>query len=92
MLLSERRKDAFRASYKSARKTELRQCYASWSSDKQKAYEYQRRLCYDLDGFDFRILSASRFFFTVGFLYPDPETGVFMLHIATGRNVYEFEF
>lgn len=92
MKLSNTRKDALRASYKSSWKTELRECYASWSSDKQKAYEYQRRLCYDLDGSDFRILSASRFFFTVGFLFPDPETGVIMLHIATGRNVYEFEF
>ena len=90
--LSNARKDAFRASYKSAWKTELRECYASWSTDKQKAYDYQRRLCYDSDGFDFRIISATVCFFSVGFLYPDPDTGVLMLHVATGKNTYEFEY
>lgn len=92
MKLSESRKNAFRAAYKTAWQTELRECYASWSMEKQKAYDYQRRLCYEMKGFEFRILSATTFFFTVGFLFPSPETGVIMLHVATGRNIYEFEF
>lgn len=92
MKISESRKNAFRAAYKTAWKTELRECYASWSYEKQKAYDYQRRLCYDSDGYDFRILSATGWFFSVGYLFPDRNTGVIMLHVATGRNTYEFEY
>lgn len=92
MKLSNSRKDAFRAAYKTAWKTELNECYASWSSYKQKAYDFQRILCYDMNGEGFKILSANTSFFTVAFLFPDPETGVLMLHIATGRNTYEFEY
>lgn len=92
MKLSESRKNAFRAAYKTAWQTELRECYTTWSIEKQKAYDYQRRVCYEMKGFEFRILSATTFFFTVGFLFSHPETGVVMLHVATGRNIYEFEF
>lgn len=94
MKLNEARKQAFRVAYNRAYKTELRECYASWSDGKQKAYEYQRRLCNELKGKQdsFRILSANVSFFTVGFLFPHPVTGVLMLHIATGRSTYEFEY
>lgn len=92
MKLYESRKNVLRGAYKTAWKTELRECYSSWSNAKQKAYDYQRRLCYELDGFDFKIISATGWFFSVGFLYHDPETGVLMLHVATGRNTYQFEY
>ena len=55
--------------------TELWHVYGSFSEAKAKAMEYCRNLMDSLDGRDLRIISHNTNEFTVGFEFPDGETG-----------------
>ena len=55
--------------------TELYHVYTKFSSAKAKAMEYCRNLMYALNGSGLRIISFNDQTFSVGFEYPDPETG-----------------
>lgn len=50
-------------------KTQLSQCYDSWSTDKDNAFDYCRTDCRKNHGYRFRILSHNGFMFTCAYLY-----------------------
>lgn len=77
--------------YKRANKISLASCYGKPSMEKVVAYRRCHIKCYDMDGFRFRICSHNCMVFTVGWLYPHPETGVIMLHYETAHNTWDFE-
>lgn len=77
--------------YKRATLTELYQCYANPSQAKRNAYVCCRGKCYGMGGFGFKICGYNCTMFSVGWLYPNPETGVIMLHYETYRNTWDFE-
>lgn len=54
----------------------LSECYGSYSWKKASAFDYCRRLCYALGGFNLRIVSYNTFFFSVKFEFAHPDTGV----------------
>ena len=64
------------ADYKRATATELWEVYGRYSHKKAEAMKSCRTLCYDLDGYGLRIISANKDCFSVGFEFPHPETGV----------------
>lgn len=61
--------------------------YKTYSRDKLVAYNYCRRLCEDLGGWNFAITSANIFCFSVMFDFAHPETGELMrAHITKAHN------
>ena len=61
--------------------------YKTYSREKVVAYNYCRRLCEDLDGWNFAITSANTFCFSVMFDFAHPKTGELMrAHITRGYN------
>lgn len=56
----------------------LADVYGSWSSAKQRAYDYCQRLCGDLDGWNFHITGSNSMCFTVMFDFEHPDTGELM--------------
>lgn len=79
----------FYESYKRASATTLNDVYTSYSSRKASAFEWCRNKCEELNGFDFKVVSACTNFFTVGFMYPDPETGEIRFCYETHLNTYD---
>ena len=63
-------------SYERSQNYTLSNCYASYSENKERAYNYCLNLMRKLNGFGLKIISYNCMFFTVGFLFTDPETGV----------------
>ena len=55
--------------------TELWQVYGRFSHEKAKELEKCKQLAYSLDGERFRIVHHNCHKFTVGFEFPNPETG-----------------
>lgn len=62
---------------------ELGDVYASYSVYKERAMRRCKQLCEDLGGFDLKIVSHNTNMFTVGFEYPDAETGELMFAYIT---------
>ena len=63
--------------------------YKSFSNDKRLAYDYCTYQMSRKNGFNFRITSATSFFFSCGFLYYD-ENNHLRCRYYTGRNTYDF--
>ena len=63
--------------------------YKSFSDSKNRAYDYCIYEMHRKDGFNFRITSASCFFFCCGFLYYD-ENKQLRCRYFTGKNTYDF--
>ena len=61
--------------YKESTDTELYDVYNKVSNAKKNAMEYCKELMHKLNGRDLRIISHTVQFFTVGFEFPDEETG-----------------
>ena len=49
--------------------------YESFSSKKQRAFDYCKELQYKYGGHDLKIISHNTFIFTAGFAFEDKETG-----------------
>lgn len=56
----------------------LADVYGRWSRAKQNAYDYCKRMCDNLDGWDFCITGSNCTCFTVMFDFEHPETGALM--------------
>lgn len=56
----------------------LSDVYDSWSAAKERAYDYCRRLCEDLNGWDFCITGSNCMTFSVMFDFEHPDTGELM--------------
>lgn len=65
-----------------SRATELSDVYKSFSSAKAKAYNDCRTWCEDENGYDFRIIAASRFVFSVAWQTKEG------LRVETASNSY----
>lgn len=78
--------------YESSTARTLKDVYKSFSEAKRYAYDYCVELMKQYNGFNFRIISANTFIFTVGFLFADPETGVvkFMYITPTHETVVDY--
>lgn len=69
---------------------DLYDCYTTPSPTKRAIYDSIRKECYnELSGYGLTVLSTNTFQFTVGFLYPDKETGALILRVYTRDNCYE---
>lgn len=68
--------------------TELRQVYGRWSDDKESAMQRCRRECYEDSGYNFHIIGANGWAFSVAWEYNNTETGEIMTKIKTSRNTY----
>lgn len=79
-------------SHRFAIRTELRQCYASWSKEKQDAWLDCLSKKKELDGYDMKIDSANGWVFTASFLYTDKETGEVKLYTMTRDNDYTMSY
>ena len=80
---SSKRGQDYLAAYNRSRKTSLRDCYASFSTEKSRAERDLRIIMNETGGEDFRILSASRFFFTCGWRTADGD-----LRVETVSHTY----
>lgn len=61
----------------------LNDCYKSYSIYKGHAFNYCEKVCCDLKGIGPKIISHNLHFFTYGFEYQHPETGVVMFYYIT---------
>ena len=68
--------------------TELSDVYGSWSAAKGRAMKECREKCKAVDGYNFRIISANRWAFSVAWNYINPDTGEIMTRIETASNTY----
>lgn len=74
-------------SWKRSEATELYHVYGSFSEKKEKAMDNCKELYNQLDGDRFRIIGHNSNFFSVGFEFPHPETGVVCFaYITHGNN------
>lgn len=78
----------FYESYKRATATELHHVYKSYSKRKAIAFDDCKELCRQLNGEDFKVVSACSNFFTVGFIYPDAD-GLYHFRYETHANSYD---
>ena len=84
------RQQAIVNSYNKATASELREVYSSWSNDKEKAYKNCKKLCSEMNGERFRIISANGWKFTAGFLYKDTDGKTNLMYISkTGTEAIE---
>lgn len=87
-----KRAASFRRSYNNALITGLTQAYKIPSISKQRAYADCIKKMLEMGGYRLRIMGYNSCFFTVGWLYTDPETGVLMLNVETYRDTYTIEY
>lgn len=73
-------------SYRKATATSLRDVYTSWSDDKEKAYRRCIQMKVDMNGYDFRIISANGWKFSCGFLYRDGDGIEHLMYITKGED------
>lgn len=92
MKLNNTRAANFRRSYNNAHIRCLTEAYKNPSISKQRAYAYCIKKMLEMGGFGLRIMGYSTCFFTVGWRYTDPETGVIMLNVETAHNTYQIEY
>lgn len=65
----------------------LRDAYGSFSSKKEKAWDYCKELFYKYDGWGLKIVSKNTFIFTAGFAFIDKDTGVVKyMHITPSSD------
>lgn len=65
----------------------LEECYAHYSDAKREAFNYCKRMCDDLNGFNFGISGYNCMSFTVMFDFAHPKTGELMrAHITPTYN------
>lgn len=81
-----------RHSYNNALIICLTEAYKNPSISKQSAYADCIKKMLEMGGYGLRIMSYNTCFFTVGWLYTDPETGVIMLNVETAYNSYQIEY
>ena len=81
----------FYKTYVRANTYSLNEVYKTCSVAKQRAEEWNRRKCYELNGCGFKVFSANTFTFTAAFEYLDAETGEIRLWYNTGYNIYDFK-
>ena len=67
----------------------LGECYGRCSWAKQRAYDYCRRLCDDMHGWGFTIISYNTCMFSIGFKYV--KDGIVWLHYETSRSTLDFK-
>lgn len=79
-------------SYDNARIISLTEAYKNPSISKQRAYSVCIKKMLEMGGFGLRIMGYNSCFFTVGWLYTDPKTGVIMLNVETAYNSYQIEY
>lgn len=82
----------FRRSYNNAPIICLSEAYKNPSISKQRAYADCINKMLEMGGIGLRIMGYNTCFFTVGWRYTDPETGVIMLNVETYRNAYQIEY
>ena len=82
--------NAYRA-YRASNNYDLYDVYASFSREKARAFDYCKDLCRRYGGFCLKIVGANSQTFSVGFEYPDTETGVMMFCWHTAYNTYTAE-
>lgn len=68
--------------------TDLDDVYGRWSRAKADAMRSCRRLCEEMNGYNFRIISHNTFGFSVAWNYDNSETGEVMTRIETSSNTY----
>lgn len=68
--------------------TELRQIYGKWSNKKEDAMRECKREYREDDGYNFRIISHCRDYFSVAWNYNNKDTGEVMTKIKTASNTY----
>lgn len=81
--------ERFYESYNRATATNLYEVYGTHSRAKDEAYNYCRRLQYEMGGHDGRICSANTFQFTYAFQYEDADGDTCFCYI-TRDNVRKF--
>lgn len=74
----------------------LSDVYKSWCQANQDGYDYCKKRCYDRQGYNFKIIAANSYNFTVGYFYDkvDEETGeviatMMVIHTAWGEQEYD---
>ena len=82
--------NAYRA-YKHSNAYDLYDVYGSFSRAKANAWRYCQELCDRYGGMGLKIVGANSQTFSIGFEYPDPETGVLMFLWHTAYNTYTAE-
>ena len=82
----------YRRSYNNSRITCLAQAYRNPSISKQRAYNDCLKKMLEMGGYGLRIIGYNSCSFTVGWIYPDSETGEIMLNVETYRNTYQIEY
>ena len=82
---------AYYEQYKRTTATTLSDVYGRYSTKKQDAYDWCMKKMDELEGYGMKVLSATTYHFTVGFLYTDKETGKLMFDVETSCNSYEWE-
>lgn len=81
------RQKAIVDSYNKATASEMREVYMSWSNDKEKAYKNCKKLCSEMNGERFRIISANGWKFTAGFMFKNKKGEPCLMYITkTGRE------
>lgn len=68
--------------------TELSDVYGSWSAEKGRAMRNCREKCAAVKGYNFHIISANGWAFSVAWNFNNPETGEVMTQIETSQNTY----
>ena len=92
MKLNNKRAENFRSSYDNSLIRCLTEAYKNPSIFKQRAYAGCINKMFEMGGFDLRIMGYNTCFFTVGWRYTDPETGVIMLNVETAHSTYQIEY
>lgn len=75
--------------YERSTATQLSDVYGRYSADKAIAFDHCRRLMYENDGRDLKILTHNSYIFTAGFEFvpKDTKTGeVCIMYITPSRN------
>lgn len=82
----------FRALYENTPTRTLYECYNKPSYTKKQIWNALCTECLMRRGQDIKVLSYNSNFFTVAFVYPDPDTGVCFIQVATPKHDYTFEW
>ena len=68
--------------------TDLSDVYGRWSSAKSTAMAECKRLCREMNGYNFHICSHTAQAFSIAWNYTNEETGEVMTRIETSCNTY----
>ena len=87
--MNKKRQTEIYEAYLRSNKSELWQCYGTWSRAKQIAYDGCRERQFNLKGKDFRIIGYNCDMFSVGFIFEKEDEIWF--HYETHRTVAEWK-